>query len=102
MRCTVTYRIEAFAIFLLFCLLIGLGAWSASRAHVLDMAWVSLLWTFIIVAGVHVLFKVRTRRLGLSSVPTQGLWLLQLPRGTLRWLFDERQHEGDGQRRPPR
>ena len=72
MRCTVTYRIEAFAIFLLFCLLIGLGAWSASRAHGFDMAWVSLLWTFIIVAGVHVLFKVRTRRLGLSSVPTQG------------------------------
>jgi hypothetical protein len=93
---------KAFAIFPLFCLLIGLGARSGSRAHVFDLAWIGFVWTIIIAISVGILFKARGRwrepgglaRLGES----RGLWLL--PRGVKRWLFDEHQHDGNAEPGP--
>jgi hypothetical protein len=99
--CIMIRHIIALAIFLLVCLLIGLGARSG-RAHVLDLAWVGLLWTFIFTAGVSVLFKARNRWRepgALASIAGRGLWQLPLPRGVLRWLFDERAPSRQG--RPP-
>jgi hypothetical protein len=93
---------KAAAIFLLFCLLIGLGARSGNWTHVFDLAWIGFVWTIIIAISVGILFKTLGRwrepggfaRLGES----RGLWLL--PLGVKRWLFDEHQHGGDAEPDP--
>lgn len=87
-------NIKALSIFLAVCLLLGMGVQSGPHAHFIDVAWISLVWTFIIVAGISVLLRIATRwraQNGIASTANRGLWLLPLPRGVLRWLFDTRE-----------
>jgi len=95
-------HLKALLVFLLFCLLIGLGVSSGSQGHLFDLAWIGFGWALMILASVTVLFRAWTHRdpRELSSPTRRGLWLLPLPRGVLRWLFDEHQRDGNGERRP--
>jgi di/tricarboxylate transporter len=70
-------RLKALAIFLLVYVVIGLAA-SSSLAHLFDLAWIALLWTFMLVVTVAAAFKawrVRREPGGFARLgETRGLW----------------------------
>lgn len=84
------HRLKPFAIFGSVCLAIAFGASLGSKARLVDLIWIGLLWSFMLAATLAMALKAWDRRREPGAFArlgdSRGLWLL--PASLRRWLFE--------------